>query len=70
MLKFRNGQKGKGHRLAGIVLLVLGFFWFSHKAGWIPVHDGGSVLFWPLMTLIAGAILIFLPRRNKAEPEG
>lgn len=60
---------GNGHRLTGLVLLVTGFFWLAHKAGWIPVHEGGSVLFWPLMTLIAGAVLLCLPRRNKEEGE-
>lgn len=64
MLKPRNGQ-----RLTGMVLLVLGFFWFAHKIGWIPVHGGGSVLFWPVVTMLAGAILLWLPRRHRAEPE-
>ena len=36
-----------GHNLIGIILALIGFFWFAKKIGWIQVAAGGSAIFWP-----------------------
>ncbi len=53
------GIQGKWHKLLGSLLATIGFFWLAHKAGWIPVSDGGSVNFWPLVTIVLGLIILF-----------
>jgi hypothetical protein len=53
----------KGHKIIGAVIVIVGFFWFAKKIGWIPVAAGGSPIFWPAMTIAAG-VAIFLLARN------
>lgn len=54
----------KGHKLIGALLLLTGILWFAKKAGWIPVAAGGSGLFWPVLTIGLG-ILIMLGAGHK-----
>jgi hypothetical protein len=53
------------HKLTGILLAVIGFFWFVKKVGWIPVATGGSVIIWPVLTIMLGLWLAFGSRRAK-----
>ena len=57
----------KGHELVGTLLATIGFFWLAHKAGWIPVSEGGSVIFWPLVTIGLGLIILFGSRQGQAR---
>ncbi len=59
---FRQGQ---WHKLSGIMLAVFGFFWLANKVGWIPVHEGGSVIFWPVITIMLGLWFAFGKHRVK-----
>jgi hypothetical protein len=47
-----------GHKLVGALLALTGIFWFAKKAGWIPVVAGGSGLFWPVLTIGLGILII------------
>jgi len=54
------------HKLTGILLAVIGFFWFAKKVGWIPVAAGGSAIIWPVLTIMLGLWFAFGNRRRKA----
>jgi hypothetical protein len=54
------------HKLSGILLAVVGFFWLAKKVGWIPVAAGGSVIIWPVITIVFGLWFAFGKRRVKA----
>ena len=54
-----HARQGRWHKLSGILLAVLGFFWLAKKVGWIPVAAGGSVIFWPVLT--ANLIQLYFP---------
>lgn len=60
-----HGQHGHWHRLSGIMLALIGFFWLAKKVGWIPVAAGGSVIFWPIFTILLGLWIAFGIRRRK-----
>ncbi len=62
-------RQGHWHKLSGILLSVIGFFWFASKIGWIPVEEGGSVIFWPVLTIILGLWLAFSRHRVKARDQ-
>ncbi len=47
-----------GHKLMGISLALIGFFWFAKNVGWIPVAAGGSAIFWPAALFIFGVFII------------
>ncbi len=47
-----------GHKLMGIGLALIGFFWFAKNVGWIPVAAGGSAIFWPAVLFIFGVFII------------
>jgi len=55
----KHGLRGKGHKLVGVFLTALGVFWFAHKVGWIPAFNGGSAIFWPLLTIGMGLFILF-----------
>ncbi|UCE72557.1 MAG: hypothetical protein JSU99_04400 [Nitrospiraceae bacterium] len=55
------------HKLLGILLAVVGFFWLAKKVGWIPVAAGGSVAFWPVLTILLGLWIAFSRHRVKAR---
>jgi Zn-dependent protease with chaperone function len=61
-----HARHGHWHKLSGILLAVLGFFWLAKKIGWIPVAAGGSVIFWPVLTIVLGLWLAFSRHRVKA----
>ncbi len=56
-------RKGRFHKLAGIAVSVVGVFWLAKKAGWIPVVAGGSQVFWPILTIALGLMLVFGTRK-------
>ena len=62
-----KGLQGNGHKLVGILLATIGFFWLANKAGWIPVSEGGSVIFWPLVTIGLGLSILLSSRRGRAK---
>ncbi len=61
----RNTQVSIGHRrgglrrTSGILLVVAGLFWLSHKAGWMQADHSHSVILWPLVAIAAGVFLFF-----------
>jgi hypothetical protein len=55
------------HKLSGILIAVVGFFWLASKVGWIPVAAGGSGIFWPVLTIMLGLWFAFSKRRVKAR---
>ena len=59
-------RHGQWHKLFGILLAVIGFFWFAKKVGWIPVAAGGSAIIWPVLTIMLGLWFAFGNRRRKA----
>ena len=52
-----NGHRRRGQQLTGGLLVLLGGFWFAHKAGWIPVSAEGLPFFWPLFIIAIGLAL-------------
>lgn len=57
----------KGHKIIGAVIAIVGFFWLAKKIGWIPVAAGGSVVFWPVITIAAGVAIFLSASRNRKE---
>lgn len=47
-----------GHKLIGISLALIGFFWFAKNVGWIPAAAGGSTIFWPAVLFIFGVFIV------------
>jgi hypothetical protein len=76
-IKKSNVKRGKGHKIFGGLLLVMGFFWLARKAGWMshdtswmPHEANGSPIFWPLIVIAIGLLIIFgLGGREKKHPE-
>jgi hypothetical protein len=67
----KGGAKNtKGHKLIGISLALIGFFWFAKKVGWIPVAAGGSAIFWPAVLFLFGVfILVGTGHRRKKHTD-
>jgi hypothetical protein len=59
-------RQGRWHKLSGILLAVVGLFWLAKKVGWIPVAAGGSVILWPVLTIMLGLWFAFGKHRVKA----
>jgi len=57
------------HKPAGIFVMVIGFFWFAKKVGWIPVEAGSPDIFWPVVVLALGVSILTGSRyrRNRHE---
>ena len=63
--KMSHSHKGrKGHKIAGMALSIIGFFWLAKKIGWIPVAAGGSLVFWPAVIIAVGIAIILSARRR------
>ena len=62
-------RHGHWHKLSGILLALIGFFWFANKVGWIPVTTGGSVIFWPVLTIMLGLWLAFSRHKVKTRDQ-
>ena len=60
----KKGDHKKGHKIIGAVIAITGFFWLAKKAGWIPVAEGGSPIFWPAVTIAAGVAIVLLARNH------
>ena len=60
-------RNGHWHKLSGILLAVVGFFWLAKKVGWIPVAAGGSVILWPVLTILLGLWFAFGKHRAKVR---
>jgi hypothetical protein len=54
----KSHRHGHFHKLVGVGIALMGFFWFGNLAGWIPVDEGGSPLFWPVVTVAIGVGII------------
>ena len=54
---WKRSDRRTGHKIMGISLIVMGIFWFARMAGWIPVIEGGSALFWPAVTIALGIFI-------------
>jgi hypothetical protein len=63
----KKGDHKKGHKTIGAVIATVGFFWFAKKIGWIPVAAGGSVIFWPAITIAVGVAIYLSFSRNRKE---
>jgi hypothetical protein len=63
--KRRHGEtrKGRTHALMGVLVSLVGFFWFAKKIGWIPVAAGGSAVFWPAIVMVIGLVIALGSRR-------
>ncbi len=57
----------RGHNLIGIILALIGFFWFAKKIGWIPVAVGGSAIFWPAVVIALGVFMIVGTRNRRKK---
>lgn len=64
-------NRQKGHKIVGLTLSAMGFFWLSQKAGWMihdtdwfPHHSDGSIV-WPLVVIAIGLLFIFSIGRKK-----
>jgi hypothetical protein len=55
------------HKLSGVVLSMVGFFWLAKKVGWIPVAAGGPVIIWLVLTIMLGLWLAFGKQRANAR---
>jgi hypothetical protein len=55
----------QAHKLIGIVIAVIGFFWLAKKVGWVPVAAGGSSVFWPVVTIALAVMVIFSTRHSR-----
>ncbi len=60
----REVRRWRGHRIAGILLAVVGSLWLARKAGWMPhesawvtQHDTGGILL-PVILIIPGLLLV------------
>ena len=52
-------RRGQIRFFIGAFLAIMGFFWLSKKAGWFPCETHNSSLFWPIVVLVVGAVLLF-----------
>ncbi len=69
-------RRWKGHKIFGILLSIMGFFWLARKAGWmshdttwVPHEANSSPIFWPLIVIAIGLLIIFGLGREKKHSE-
>lgn len=62
-----DAKHRNGHNLIGIILALIGFFWFAKKIGWIPVAAGGSAIFWPAVVIALGVFMIVGTRNRRKK---
>lgn len=62
-------RRGQGRTLVGAFLAIMGFFWLSKKAGWIPTELHDASLFWPIAVLAVGVMLL-VSRHARTKHEG
>ncbi len=55
----------RAHKLIGIVIAVIGFFWLAKKVGWIPAAASGSSIFWPVVVIALAVMVIFSTRYSR-----
>ncbi len=68
MIKNQTGHSKanrKGHKLTGMALSIVGFFWLAKKIGWIPATVSGASIFWPSVTIAAGLFLLIAINRHR-----
>ena len=51
------------HFIGGIILLLIGVYFFIGGLSWLP--ENSQAMVWPLALIIAGVLFIFKPGRNK-----
>jgi hypothetical protein len=59
-----EGKRGRWHKLTGVLLAVIGFFWLAKKAGWMPTEHSHSAIFWPIVVIAAGLFIFFSSRHR------
>ncbi len=62
-------KRGHGRTLVGAFMAIMGFFWLSKKAGWIPTEMHDASLFWPIVVLVIGVMLL-ISRHARTRYEG
>jgi hypothetical protein len=55
------------HRLIGVALSILGFFWLAKKVGWIPMTVSGLTIFWPIVIIVLGVFIILHADNEKSR---
>jgi hypothetical protein len=65
----RHNPRGRFHTFVGIAVSGVGVFWLAKKLGWIPVVAGGSQVFWPIITIVLGLVLVFSSHRTHASKD-
>lgn len=64
-----DARQNHGARWLGILLAVVGFFWFAKKVNWMPGDSSGPEIFWPVVTMVFASFLIFGSRGRRDRPE-
>jgi hypothetical protein len=64
-----HNRRGRFHTFAGIAVSGVGVFWLAKKLGWIPVVAGGSQIFWPVITIVLGLVLVLRANRTRASQD-
>lgn len=59
-----EGKRGRWHKLTGVLLAVIGFFWLAKKAGWMPTEHSHSAIFWPIVVMAIGLFVFFHDRHG------
>jgi hypothetical protein len=62
-----GARRGGWRKLVGVLLAVIGFFWLSKKAGWIPIEHSHSAIFWPIVVIAVGLFIFFSSRHRHTE---
>ncbi len=65
----KDFRRDKGRTLVGAFLAMMGFFWLSKKAGWIPTEIHEASLFWPIVVMAIGVMLL-VSQHARARHEG
>ncbi len=59
MQHVKGYRHGHGRSIVGAFLAIMGFFWMSKKAGWIPTEMHEASLFWPIIVMVVGIVMVF-----------
>jgi hypothetical protein len=62
-----DAKDKQGHKLSGIILTLIGIFWFAKIVGWISVAPGGSTIIWPLVVIGLGVFTLVGPKHRRKK---